>query len=263
MPALLAAEAGLAGLGLCCYGIYHLSLRDRLRARRAVAAEAAHPDAPWRANPAWAKGEVTSSSFGAAAFLWFFALNWWGMLLFAVTDRGEALLAAPWPEQALMAVFPLIGLVTVWTAVKRTLHWRRYGTSTLTIETLPGRPGGRFDATVRTGIATKPKRSYRVRLTGQERVWSRAKNEAGDIAQRRGDVRDAAPFAEATASIPPSKMKIEEGGLALRVSLPIPADARSSGPAGEGREIVWTLALESTGKADPAFAAVFEVPVFR
>lgn len=262
IPALLAGEAGLAGILLCGYGIYRFLLKDWLHARTITAGLEKHPDHPWLANRQWAEARVTSSSIGPAGFLWFFALNWWGVLWFAVSDRGDRLLQASWPEKALMAVFPIIGLITLWVAVKHTVRWWRYGSSTLIIETLPVRPAEIFKGAIKTRIRSKPKRSYRAILTGRERIWSRSSTDADDIARTRGDVRDGEPFATIEQNIPPSKMLLTDGALMLPVSLQIPADAPFSGPAESGREVIWTISVSSTGKSDQGFEASFDIPVY-
>ena len=263
IAALLAGETGLAGLILCGYGAYRFLLKDWLDARGAAAALKEYPEEPWRANRQWAAGVVTSSSIGPAGFLWFFAMNWWAVLWFAVTDRAEELMQVSWVEKALMTVFPIIGLITLWAAVKHTTRWWRYGSSTLLIETLPGRPGQVFKGTVKTRIPTKPKRSYRVRLTGHERVWSRDRSDASDIAKERGDVRDNEPFAEIEQRIPPSKMLMTDGAISFPVTLQIPEDVPSNDLAAGMREVVWKIVVENTGKSEPTFNAEFEVPVYR
>lgn len=263
IPALLIGETGLAGLILCCYGFYSFLLKDRLSERGAAALVRKHPDEPWLGNRQWAARKVSSSTIGLVGFLWFFAINWCAVLWFFANGRSEELLQLSWVELTLMAIFPIIGLITVWTAVKHTIRWWRYGSSTLLIETLPGRPGDAFKATIKTNFTTKPRQSYRLRLTGHERVWSRDNSDPAEIDRKRLDVRELEPFAEIEERVPPSKMLMADGTVTLPVSLQIPEDAPSSGSADPIREIIWQITVNSTGKSDPRFEARFQIPVFR
>lgn len=262
VPALFAAEATLFALGLCAYGIYALLLEPTVNRRRIARLRLQNVAEPWMNNRQWADGSIAHSSFGALLFLWFFAINWWAALGFMALDRGELLKDASVPILILVAALVLIGLLTVRTALTKTIDWIRFGRSTLTIETLPGRPGTTFKGLVRARFKRKPKRPIFVSVSGFTRQWSKSVHTPHEEERRTSDVLDGAPFFELEESIATAHLNKVDDWIAIPIRFEIPSDAPSSGPTENNAEVIWKIHMRTTGKNDPKFAAEFEIPIF-
>lgn len=262
IPALFAAEAALFALGLCAYGIYALLFEAAINRRRVRRLRLQNASQPWMNNRQWARGSVSHSSLGALLFLWFFAINWWAALGFMALDRGEQLVDASVPILLLIAALTLIGLLTIHTAIAKTIDWIRFGRSTLTIETLPGRPGAPFKGKVRARFKRKPKRPIFVSVTGFTRQWSKKVHTPNEEERLISDVRDIAPFFELEDSIATAQLNKVNDWIAVPVRFDIPSDMPSSGPAEDDTEVIWKIHMRTTGKNDPKFAVEFEIPVY-
>lgn len=262
VPALFTAETTLFALGLCAYGIYALLLEATINRRRIVRLRLQSVAQPWMNNPQWARGSITHSSLGALLFLWFFAINWWAALGFMALDRGEQLMGASIPILVLIAAFVLIGLLTVQTAIAKTIDWIRFGRSTLTIETLPGRPGTPFKGSVRARFKRKPKRPIFVGVTGFTRQWSEKVHTPNEEERRISDVRDVTPFFELEESIATARFNKVDDWITIPIRFEIPSDMPSSGPAEDDMEVIWKIHIRTTGKNDAKFNAEFEIPIY-
>ncbi len=262
VPALFVAEATLFALGLCAYGIYALLFEPTMNRRRIAQLRLQNVTEPWMNDRQWADGSITYSSFGALLFLWFFGINWWAALGFMAFDRGEQLLDGSFPILILITALVLIGLLTVYTALTKTADWIRFGRSTLTIETLPGRPGTTFMGLVRARFKRKPKRPIFVSVTGFTRQWSKSIHTPNEEERRISDVRDITPFFELEESIATAQLNKVDDWITIPVRFEIPSDAPSSGPTEGDAEVIWKIRMRTTGKNDPKFSAEFEIPIF-
>ncbi len=260
LPAVLSAEASLMAVSLCGYGLYRTWVPDKRKPDRPDPFTA--DGRPWLANPSWAKGRVTHSPRSIALFLWFFAAHWWAAIGFMVADRKDAILEEGGPVLFLAAALILIGVITVWAALKRTVHWLSYGRSTLIIQTLPGRPGSVFESIVETKFKTKPKKAFLIQLTGFERHWTTADHVGTDDLRRRHSVQDQLPFFEESTRVPPSKMTLNDGCVHVPVEFDIPGDVPQSGYADADVEVIWKISVRKTGRDDPEYESEFEVPIF-
>lgn len=264
VPTLVLAEAVVGGLALFLYAAYSLLVRDWWQARRLGDLQARYASQPWLANADWAKGRVTYTAQGAALFLWFFTVNWWAVVIFMATDRYALIRQQSWLEQIGVLIFPLIGLGVLWAAISKTIDWWRYGRSVLTMTTVPGRPGRRFEATVRTRIPGKPAGAYKAKLVGFEREtveWQ--ETDADGRRSSRRDTVDRAPFCETEIRIKPADMLLAGGGLSIPIVFNVPDDAPSSGGPSDNPQIIWRVELASTGRDDKSYGAAFDVPIFR
>ncbi|MEM9471330.1 MAG: hypothetical protein AAGA00_05195 [Pseudomonadota bacterium] len=259
-PALLAGEACLIGLAVCLYGLYVIVLEPRRNRNRLRREQASSASAPWLGNKQWASKRITHTRQGKVLFLWLFAVNWWAAIWFVAADRGEQILQQSWAIILLCLVFVLIGVVTLWSAVKNSISWARFGTTTMFIDTLPGQPGQTFKGYIELGFRPEAKVHTRLQLSGFVRRWKQ--RIATEGARRVNDRHDEAPFFNYEQRI--KAAAIRETGRCFRVpvNLEIPNDARSSGPSGDGSEVIWKLAILSKSPDGSSFSADFEIPVF-
>ncbi len=131
-------------------GLIALALHGRAARRRETELRERHPDKPWMWRPEWAQGEIRGNAKATALFAWCFALVWnaisWPILPKLIDEIGGGNYAA-----ASGLLFPVVGLGLLGWAVLASLRARRFGVAVLTLETRPGRIGGRFTGSVETG----------------------------------------------------------------------------------------------------------------
>lgn len=102
---------------------------------------------PWLARRDWASATIKSDGKTGMWVLWVFAAFWNLISLpSAIGAVGEALDGNHVAWLALL--FPLVGAVIIYWAVKLTLRWRRFGPAPLTLEPYPGAIGGQVGGTL-------------------------------------------------------------------------------------------------------------------
>lgn len=158
-PALLAAQAAAVGIALCLYGIYLVfvvAVRNRRRLRQQTSKAS---NKPWMDNPQWARKRIRHSKAGKVILMWVFVANWWGTIWFIALDKGSDLWTQSLPVALLCVVFVMIGVIMLWSVIRNSISWKRFGQSFLIIETLPGRPGQRFKGHIEIGFQPKDRKS--------------------------------------------------------------------------------------------------------
>lgn len=123
---------------------------------------AGHPG--WQGKTEWADNNIRSNARSTLLFAWGFAVFWNAIsspipfILPAELDKGNQL---AWVG----IIFPLVGVgLLVW-AVRRTLNWRRFGTTRLQMDPFPGAIGGDVGGMVELVLAYNPRYRFRVTLT--------------------------------------------------------------------------------------------------
>jgi hypothetical protein len=122
-------------------------------------------DRPWLANDDWQTAVMKSNSKFAMYFTWGFAAFWnliSAPLPFAlyeeVTEKDNYL--------ALIGLmFPLVGVMLIVWAVRRTLEWRRFGPAPLTLDPFPGSIGGHVGGTIEVNLPYDPAAQFSLTLT--------------------------------------------------------------------------------------------------
>jgi hypothetical protein len=122
---------GGSGLGMIVYG---------LRGKRVIdTPEAA--EKPWLARPEWADNRILSGARLGVYLLWFITIFW-----NALSIPATLVVADAWRQEGALALllllFPLVGIGLFYWTVKKTLEWRRFGYTPLTMDPFPGAIGG-------------------------------------------------------------------------------------------------------------------------
>lgn len=214
-------------------------------------------EAPWTVRPAWQTKELTEdrSSEGRTttwAVLW--NLVTWPL---AVIILREAIWQPPEPEWAalLILIFPAVGIGFAWSALKRVLHRWKYGTSTLRMETMPGRLGRRLRARLRAPLAPDeaPEDGFHVQLS----CYRRYVDHTGEGSTVRRDLkwRD-----EKHLRGQPSSEK--EGVTEVPLSFELPSDQPSSTPHKTKERMLWEVSV-SADVPGLDYESAFEIPVFE
>ena len=210
------------------------------------------PDKSWLKRPDWASGRVGSSSRGTVVLLWIFTIFWCGIS--AVLTL--ALVPTEWQRgnhTALIAlVFPVIGLVLLFYALKTTVAWRRYGRAIFEMAAIPGALGGTLEGMIQLSHRLRPEHGLLLRLSCVRRTTtgsgkSRSTTEK-ILWQDEKWLRPDLPQTGANAT-------------GIPVYFRLPADQPESTPA-KGDGIHWQLETSARVRG-PNFQAAFEVPVFN
>ncbi len=260
-PALLSGQACLIGVLVCLYGLYVLLVephKNRTRLRRELGAGS---NARWLENSQWANKRMTHTRAGKVLFLWLFVANWWGAIWFFATDRGAQIWEQSLPVKLLCLVIVLIAVVMLWSAIRNSISWAKFGTTTMWIDTLPGRPGQIFRGYLQIGFKPDPRTPTKLRLTGFVRHWTQ--RIAAEDSRRINDSHDEVPFHESETRIKAAQVKATGRWFRIPVNLEIPADARSSGACGDDCEVIWKLVIQTRSPDGSSFDADFEIPVFE
>lgn len=245
------ATAILFGLlGLACTGLgagMHLGFRRRAaRDRRLAERRAAWPAEPWRWREEWAGGPITDTTRQQMIAAWFVAVLWNTIALpSTVLAIREALRTG---ETALWfaALFGAVGLGLLVHALLETARHRRFGASSLELETFPGFLGGTLTGRIRASLALHelPRIPVTLRCVHQAAGEGSPREEV-----RWEDQRDVV------------RTHRDGSSTVIRFAFRLPADAPPSTPLPAAEQVVWRL--EASAEIPGVdYRAAFEVPVF-
>lgn len=212
-----------------------------------------HPDEPWRWVPAWEAGRiVTGRTFPLTA-------TWVALLWCSLTIAGAFLardeIASLDREMAwFLPAIPLVGVGLVVSAIHSLYLWRRYGSSTLVLESSPVVPGTAFVAVIETSIrAGSAPGAYRVSLTCRREMRPGVRH-----SRTRREVtvwRDAADFAPVASQVNPAC-------VAVPVRFVIPDDVPDSTVRNSAARTVWEFRISDAAERSGSYRARFVIPVF-
>ena len=148
---------GGVGLGLLIFAWRTPAEKDTSEPR--------YKDSPWLMNDAWQTATVRSGSRASMYGVWAFAALW-------------NLISAPLPFVmvdevvnkknyiALVALlFTAVGIWLVVWAIRRTLEWKRFGATPVTLDPFPGSIGGHVGGTIELGLPFDSANEFQITLT--------------------------------------------------------------------------------------------------
>jgi hypothetical protein len=213
---------------------------------------------PWEVRDEWTDAEIPAERSAQDASSGMGQALLYSPLVMAV-GGGIAWLAYTHPPEQWIIPF-LIGLSFVAVGVGmivlggyRLLRHRRFGETTLEMDTFPGELGGRLCGTLHTGIpvADVPDGGVRVKLTCYRRRVTQ--KEHGVDVHRTPLWRDEKQVTPRPAD--------EGEGLDVPVGFEIPTDPPASTPARRAERIMWRIEA-SASLPGVDYASEVEVPVF-
>lgn len=223
------------------------SFREQRTHQRDLARKAEHPDEPWRWFDNWKDGRIAGDGRTKMMVIWCVAVFWSavvGSMFYSGLDdfrRGSPVLVGTVPFLAISVGF------YVW-AIRLTLRWRKFGASTLVLETFPGAIGGRLRARLILPSGALLSTDLRARL-GCHRI-DHTEEDSPESTLWSTELKLPATQA----------MTLAEGSAHL-IEFSIPAGLEPSSPLPETKEIVWDVDVWGEGTAVP-YRASFQVPVF-
>jgi hypothetical protein len=119
---------------------------------------------PWLNNKDWASPVIRSSAKKALWLMWGFALIWNAIMLPLASKIPGELQKGEWGI-LMVLVFNVVGLVVVIMAIRKTLEWKRFGATLLTMDPHPGAIGGQVGGYIDVKLPYRPGRKFRVVLS--------------------------------------------------------------------------------------------------
>lgn len=244
-PVVMALGLGTAAVA---GGLY--ALVDLLTGEPAVPEEA-----PWTVRPEWQTNRMTSQTSSEGISL-FWATVWnvlaWPLAGFVFYDAIWTAADPNWLA-LLVLLFPVVGLGFGWVGLKKGLRRWTFGTSTLLMDTMPGRLGGRIEARLQAPISfdEKPREGFEVHLS----CFRRYKEISGRSKGRRLLWRD-----EKRLQGQPSPEG--DGQVEVPISFEVPADKPPSTPRKTTERIQWEIGI-SAELEGLDYEVSFEIPVFQ
>lgn len=117
----------------------------------------------WQTDPEWRGNRIRSTARGEMWTRWLFAAIFLGISIpigFVLPDEVSSGNHAAW----VALLFPLVGLIMLWSALVRTRDWRRIGRLSLELDPFPGSIGGDVGGSVDLPIRYDLSRRFRVAL---------------------------------------------------------------------------------------------------
>ncbi len=213
-----------------------------------------HPDEPWLWHEDWADKKIQDSNRSSLSSIWFFAVLWnlISLPLSLTVLPREVLQNRNYP--ALFGLlFPLVGAGLLIWAIRATLRWKKFGTSILELETLPGVIGGHLKGLLQTRTALRPEEGFSLKLTCIKRTVSGS--------GKNRSVNEKILWRERQV-IPKNRIEARAQGSSIPFTFNIPYDSRETDRKNMDNAILWYVdAAASVPGVD--YGAQFEVPLFR
>jgi hypothetical protein len=203
----------------------------------------AHPNQPWLWRADWAAGEIHSSPKVRAIFFVLLAIFWNFCTFMALSSLRTNIDPNRAKISAWLMLFPLLGIVILFIAMRALLQWRVYGESTFQLKLVPGTIGGALEGVIRCAHPLPPTNPVKLYLTCINRV----RGADGTI----NDVPIWSDQLEATT----------DGAGIIPVAIYIPPRCRPTATEPLDDRVTWRLKVTSPGTSVP-YRATFEVPIF-
>lgn len=235
------------GFGLIAFGRY-----GQGKVHETEQLKQTYPGTPWMWRTEWTTGRVPSTDRSTMFFVWVFAAFWnliSAPLLLMVPreffDKGNKL-------ALLGLLFPAVGAgLLVW-AVRATLRWRKFGSSTFEMTTLPGVIGGPLRGMIHTGLRQAPEAGAQVQLNCIRRVVSRGRN---------GSTHESILWQEDYVASA-ERLYAGEQGITIPVEFRVPHDCLETNSEDQDNQVIWRL-QSAAAVAGVDFDTQFEIPVFK
>ncbi len=192
--------------------------------------------------------------------MWIWVTVWWGFLSFIGWVNYTKIMKAlseSWWNGVLISVFVGAGLLGLAFAIKLTLHWYRYGTSVLRIDTLPAHPGETFRGALEANLHPKPRHPLNVELACEKVLWISSGH--GKDRRKRAEVTRLGGL-RATAQS--SQMVATRLGVLCPIEIDVPTNLPEYSINDEGNGVRWVLSVNTTGDDQP-FSCAFDLPIFE
>ena len=237
---------GGAGWGLLAASV--LKLR-KMRLEAALVRR--YPNEPWMHRVEWAGPRIRSSQ-GADALGESFLAVFWNVATFPILLIVPREVANGRYVALTFLVIPLAGLGLAYWAIVELARTKRFGRTSLHLDTMPGRPGQELRGHIDAPAALQGASGVALNL--------RCEKQYG-VSSRRGARNATEPFWATDVTAPVLAGQSAAGDAVVAVAIAIPPGLPDSSRGG-AEEYAWYLSA-SAPLPGADFAAEFEIPVFR
>lgn len=234
-------------------GALALAFFAHRRAGRVEAEAARHADEPWMLQKEWAKRRISSQTGASAVVLAIFGTVWTAISAPLLSKVPEEAARQETPLVWLALLLPVIGVAILGAAFRAFLRWRKFGSSTLELKTLPGVIGGPLEAVLQLSTRLDAPEAMDLELQCVH------KHTTGSGRSRSTTERILWMRKQAVSR---GRFGLGSGGTAIPVQFTIPWGCQPTRDTGSDDEIIWRV----VARADVAgvdYYARFDVPVFR
>lgn len=248
LQAVFSVVFGSVGFGMLAFGLWSV-----LKSREERALTVQHPDEPWLCKKQWSDGKIKSSTSTNTFALLIFTLFWnliSAPIAFALRDaifrEGNKFV---W----IFVSFPAIGLLLIVGTIVSLLRWRKYGSSTFEMASVPGVIGGQLAGVVRVGRKIEPKDGFRLRLNCVQRVTTHGgeNNNTSESVLWQDEQLIARDL-----------LQNDPDHTAIPVLFQIPYTCRPTDESDTNSQTIWRLEVAAkTPSLD--YSTSFETPVFQ
>jgi len=205
---------------------------------------------PWLTRPEWENGDIKSGAKTGMVAAWGVSVFWNAISFPAAIAAMPEIIAKMEYKALAVLVFPLIGLGLLYWAIKKTLQWRRFGFTPLTMDPYPGSIAGQVGGHIRINCAYQPQQIFNVTLAC---VYSYMSG-SGKSRSRKENVK----------WLDEGYARVNPGASAINLSFCF--DVPDNLPASEDKTresyYLWRLTLESE-MAGVDLNRNFEIPVYK
>ena len=210
-----------------------------------------YPNQPWRWRAQWKDGRISGSNrktaYVATGFAAFWNLVSWPAVT-ALPRELESGNQAAW----LVLIFPLIGIGLIVWAVQAWLRLRRFGVSTVELDSFPVPLGGALTGTVKASAEIPVTDEFTVALNCVEKT-TRQSGGKSTTSER--------VLWQDTQTIPRHRCQLTPGYSTIPIDIPVSADQPPTTDESGDYEIIWRL--EVNGECPGTdYASRFDIPVF-
>lgn len=247
----------VVGAGFALFGLMMAisGVSQAMTANKATATQAAYANQPWMWRKDWAQGRAQSLAARSLGARWLFALIWNALwlffffMIFASNRRVEHLPKAAY----FMLLFPLIGLVTLFAALRSTVRVMRYGRTFLQLQTLPVPLGRSLKGTIEVPLPYPLPHGIHLSFTCVNRVTTGA-----------GKQRSTTDYIRWRANKLLGSEQIMAGpsGSTIPIDFDVPRDMPGSDTSNNANAIYWFLRAQADVPG-VNFDDKYEVPVFE
>lgn len=208
---------------------------------------------PWEINSAWASGHIKSASSGAPG-IWFFAILWNAISSPAVfMGIPEMYKSEKYWAIAVVAIFPLVGMLILYWAIYKTLQAVKYTNSTFIMDKVPGVIGGKFIGSLQLPAKLANSELINVRLVNIHEVTT---GSGKNRSTRRNTIW------QSTRNFKNGEWKIQNGHLTIPLDIEISYETKDHDRSNSRNCVYWNLEVYSEMPGID-FETSFEVPVFK
>lgn len=145
------------------FGLMYAAVTSKVNKKQQSLQQEPDPQ-PWLKNKNWASPIIRSAAIKTVWMMWGFAVVWNALSVPAATKLPEELQKGEYGILVIL-LFNLVGLGLLVFAIKKSLEWRRFGVTPLTMDPHPGAIGGHVGGQIDIKLPYQSEHKFKVTLS--------------------------------------------------------------------------------------------------